>query len=161
MTSRAKALHDFYGGPVWKAHRESANATMIDSDNVLLLRPASAASGFSLAKRIRPAPGVKEVSARLILATIYYFYALVERDFVEFFEKTIQPEVAAAGAVMLAYFVSEHSENSFPALPVRETENVFIWFARFSDPAEYDLYLAALAQSDRWKEKISEDLARQ
>ena len=38
MTSRAKALTDFYGGPVWKAHREAANATMIDSDNVLLLR---------------------------------------------------------------------------------------------------------------------------
>src|SRR5438132_9685628 len=26
MTSRAKALTDFYGGPVWKAHREAANA---------------------------------------------------------------------------------------------------------------------------------------
>jgi NIPSNAP len=42
MTSRAKALTDFYSGPVWKAHREAANATMIDSDNVLLLRPATA-----------------------------------------------------------------------------------------------------------------------
>ena len=34
MTSRAKALNDFYDVPVWKAHREAANATMIDSDNV-------------------------------------------------------------------------------------------------------------------------------
>jgi hypothetical protein len=48
MTSRAKALNDFYSGPVWKAHREAANATMIDSDNVLLLRPAFPTSGFSL-----------------------------------------------------------------------------------------------------------------
>jgi NIPSNAP len=48
MTSRAKALNDFYSGPVWKAHREAANATMIDSDNVLLLCPASPTSGFSL-----------------------------------------------------------------------------------------------------------------
>ena len=48
MTSRAKALTDFYSGPVWKAHREAANATMIDSDNVLLLRPAVPTSGFSL-----------------------------------------------------------------------------------------------------------------
>src|SRR5437762_8078427 len=36
MPSRAQALNNFYGGPVWKAHREAANATMIDSDNVLL-----------------------------------------------------------------------------------------------------------------------------
>src|SRR6266576_5385396 len=45
MASRAKALQDFYGGPVWKAHREAANATMVDSDNVLLLRPALPTSG--------------------------------------------------------------------------------------------------------------------
>src|SRR6266566_2124575 len=44
MTTRAKALTDFYGGPVWKAHREAANATMIDSDNVLLLRTLSTSS---------------------------------------------------------------------------------------------------------------------
>src|SRR5204863_6636074 len=31
MASRAAALQAFYGGPVWKAHRETANATMIDS----------------------------------------------------------------------------------------------------------------------------------
>src|SRR5262249_21434026 len=39
METRAAALAAFYGGPVWKAHREAANATMVDSDNVLLLRP--------------------------------------------------------------------------------------------------------------------------
>jgi len=42
MPARKSALETFYGGPVWKAHREAANATMIDSDNVLLLRPAQA-----------------------------------------------------------------------------------------------------------------------
>jgi hypothetical protein len=38
MVRRKEALERFYGGPVWKAHRDAANATMIDSDNVLLLR---------------------------------------------------------------------------------------------------------------------------
>jgi len=54
MSSRARALTDFYGGPVWKARREAANATMIDSDNVLLLRPALSTSGFSLENMKRP-----------------------------------------------------------------------------------------------------------
>src|SRR5213082_1172039 len=46
MPSRAQALTDFYGGLVWKAHREAAIATMIDSDNELLLCPAKPPSGF-------------------------------------------------------------------------------------------------------------------
>ncbi|WP_103351465.1 NIPSNAP family protein [Amycolatopsis sp. CA-128772] len=39
LASRKAALEEFYFGPVWKEHRPAANATMIDSDNVLLLRP--------------------------------------------------------------------------------------------------------------------------
>src|SRR5258706_16365234 len=39
MDRRKVALANFYGGPVWKAHRVEANATMVDSDDVLLLRP--------------------------------------------------------------------------------------------------------------------------
>ena len=38
MRARARGLEDFYGGPVWRKHRDAANATMIDSDDVLLLR---------------------------------------------------------------------------------------------------------------------------
>src|SRR2546430_3146265 len=36
MADRAGALTAFYTGPAWKANRDAANATMIDSDNVLL-----------------------------------------------------------------------------------------------------------------------------
>src|SRR2546422_1577097 len=38
MPTRQHALEAFYGGPVWMAHKKEANATMVDSDNVLLLR---------------------------------------------------------------------------------------------------------------------------
>jgi hypothetical protein len=60
----------------------------------------------------------------LIVAVIYYFDAPVGVGFVQFFEKTAKPVVADAGASVLAYFVTEHNENTFPALPVREGENV-------------------------------------
>jgi hypothetical protein len=39
MAERKAALEEFYFGPVWKEHRDAANATMIDSDDVHLLRP--------------------------------------------------------------------------------------------------------------------------
>ena len=160
MVSRAQALQDFYGGPVWKAHSETANTTMVDSDNVLLLRPASPTSGFSLENRERPTRGSNEGRRELIAATIYHFDAPVSADFLEFFEQKIKPLIADAGASAVAYFASEHSENTFPALPVREGENVFVWFSRFNDPVSYELHLAALARSQRWRGEISEELAR-
>ena len=43
MPSRARALETFYGGALWKSLRDEANANFVDTDNVLLLRPASAA----------------------------------------------------------------------------------------------------------------------
>jgi quinol monooxygenase YgiN len=160
MPSRAQALKDFYGGPVWKAHREAANATMIDSDDVLLLHPANAQSGFSFGNKKRPQAGSNERRSELIVATIYYFDAPVELAFAQFFEKSVKPVVADAGATVLAYFVTEHSENTFPALPVREGENVFVWFARFNDPAAYERHIAALTQSSRWRDEISKELPR-
>jgi quinol monooxygenase YgiN len=45
MAARAQALQAFYGGPVWETHRDRANATMIDSDNVLLLRTTPMTAG--------------------------------------------------------------------------------------------------------------------
>src|SRR5512143_2637487 len=51
LATRAARLGAFYGGPVWQAHREAANATMIDSDDVLLLRPVDDAAGFLVPER--------------------------------------------------------------------------------------------------------------
>jgi hypothetical protein len=160
MPSRAQALKDFYGGPVWKAHRETANATMIDSDNVLLLHPANPTSEFSLGNKARPRVGSAGSRSELIVATIYYFNAPVDAAFIQFFEKTVKPAVIGSGVTVQPYFVTEHSENTFPALPVREGENVFVWFARFNDPPAYEGHIAALTQSPRWREEISKELAR-
>src|SRR6266704_3207673 len=91
MASRAQALQNFYSGPVWKAHREAANVTMVDSDNVLLLRPASPISGFSLENKDRSRTESNQVRKELIVAIIYYFDASVSTGFVEFFEQTLKP----------------------------------------------------------------------
>ncbi len=159
MPARAEALKAFYGGPVWKARREAANATMVDSANVLLLHPARPESGFSLGNSDRPPPGAK-VPKGLVVATIYYFDAPPGADFVDLFERVLKPVLTDTGSSILAYFVTESSANTFPALPVREGENVFVWFSRFSDQAAYEHYVAALARSRRWRSEVSEALAR-
>jgi len=159
MASRAKALQDFYGGPVWKAHREAANATMVDSDNVLLLRPVAPTSGFSLENMKRPPVGGDNIPSSLIVANIYYLGTPVTGVFVDFFEHTLKPVARSLGATISAYFVTENSENTFPALPVREGENVFVWFSMFQDPAGYANYEAALSGSEQWRGEVLKGLA--
>ena len=134
MESRAQALAAFYGGPVWKAHREAANATMIDSDNVLLLRPAWTDSGFAKGG-VRAPVGTKALPGGLVVATICGFDAPASKDFVAACRRTLPVLCAAANARLAAAFVTEPGANTFPALPVREGEHVFVWFALFEDAA--------------------------
>jgi hypothetical protein len=160
MPARAQSLAAFYGGPVWKAHRDAANSTMIDSDNVLLLRLAHPASGFSLENEHRLPIGSSAIRNGFVAATIYYFNASVNLEFISYFENTIQPVLMEADAKILAYFVTEDSPNTFPALPVREGEHVFVWFDGFQDLDAYEHHVAELAKSKIWKEEISKSLNR-
>ena len=129
MRSRRAGLAAFYGGAVWKAHRDAANATMIDSDNVLLLRPANGSSAFAASE------------GKLVIASIHSFDAPDGPErFAETFDRQLSERVRAAGGTMLGTYVTEQSENDFPALPVREGENVFVWFASFADRAAYERF---------------------
>jgi hypothetical protein len=160
MPSRARTLHAFYGGPVWKMHREAANAAIVDSDNVLLLHPALPTSGFPVENRERPPIGASDVSQGLLIANIYYLPAPMDAEFFEFFSNTVEPILSQAGASILARFVTENTANNFPALPVRQGENVFVFFMPFGDQGAYERYLAALPRSQEWKGRISNELTR-
>lgn len=157
MAHRRASLEAFYGGPVWQAHRDAANATMIDSDDVLLLRPAAPACGFALDQAF-PAPGEPR-DAGLIVATVYAFDAPVDLDFLDFFAAELHPAFAAAGSRAIASFSTESSENTFPRLPVREGTHVFAWFARFADVAAHAAYREALVAQPGWR-ALAVSLAR-
>ena len=141
-------------------HRNAANATMIDSDNVLLLSLVHPTSGFTLKHGKRAAPGSRIVRDDLVVATIYYLNMPVTNDFIRYFENTIHPELMEADISVLGYFVTEDSPNTFRQLPVREGEPVFVWFAGFQDQGAYDGSFAKLEKSTPWKEEISRFLKR-
>ncbi len=147
MPSRARALAAFYGGPAWKAHRAEANATMIDSDNVLLLRPVSAWSGFPAPEAARPPAGATSAEPSRILVTLYYRDHPFDRAFADLFDRQARPVLIEAGATPLACLQTEHAENTFPALPVRTGENVFASLARFPSEAHLDEYLRQAGSS--------------
>ncbi|MEO3796886.1 NIPSNAP family protein [Nonomuraea sp. B10E15] len=161
MPRRAEALESFYSGPTWRARRDEANATMIDSDDVLLLRPASPASGLPAPMGSRPAPGEPAAApSSLVVATIWYGRAPFDAAFVEFYERCVRPVLAESGGEPLAYLRSEHSPNTFPALPVRADEEVFVWFARFTGQSHFHDHLDRLQRSVRWHEDVLPALAQ-
>ena len=124
MPARAAALKAFYGAPVWKANREAANATMIDSDNVLLLRP-----GRDFVLGARPPRGAPETAQGVLTATICRFRDRVDDELTATLERDVFSRLAEAGAAVRAWYRTEYAPNNFPVLPVREGENVIVWFA--------------------------------
>ena len=158
MATRARALEALYNGPVWAQHRDVANARMIDSDNVLLLRPAGPGRGFVL-DRERPPPGSTSIPEGLVVATIYYLEPSSADQFLGFFDSALVPVLKDAGASILAVFVTEPAPNDFPSLPVREGVRVLAYFAAFADEGAYERHRAALAEMPRWQ-GLERDLSR-
>jgi len=128
MERRHASLDAFYSGPVWQAHRDAANATLADSGDVLLLRPA----GPPPPLRERPPAGATALPGSLYVASVHH----VAPGFSAFFAQEVAPVLAGAGVPPVACFESEHAENTYPRLPVRTGENVFVWFARFDSPED-------------------------
>jgi hypothetical protein len=104
--------------------------------------------------------GSRAKQAGFVAATIYYFETPVDSGFIRYFENSIKPVLIEADAQILGYFVTEDSPNTFPRLPVREGENVFISFTGFHDQEAYKNHLAKRRESKPWTQEISKYLLK-
>ncbi|HKS58338.1 MAG TPA: NIPSNAP family protein [Steroidobacteraceae bacterium] len=152
MPTRAAALNGFYFGPVWQAHREAANATMVDSDNVLLLKPVRPDTAFARDDQPRAPVGASGPGRGFVVGSIVYLRPATPGKFEDFFDHDLKPQLQKAGGSVVAELVSDHSANNFPRLPLREGENVFVWFSVFKDAAAYEQQRRVLAESPEWRE---------
>ena len=136
MTTRLRALTAFYReSQAWRDHRGAANETMIDSDDVLLLRPARPDTGFDLAGFERPGHDAVEAPNGYVAALILLLRHAPAQDVIAEFEASLLPQLRAhAGRV--ATFVSTGEVNDFPALPVRDEPALV---AVGACPTAYDL----------------------
>ena len=103
MDARRRGLEAFYGGPVWAEHRDAANATMIDSDDVLLLRATTPIEHDPRRRTTRS-------DSPVVTLTVHH----------------LAP--GASAGVPPGALVTERAANDFPALPVREDANVVVTF---------------------------------
>jgi len=148
MEARREALTAFYRGPVWRTHRDTANAAMIDWSDVLLLRPTAPGCGFALAGAARPPVGAAERPSSIVTATICLLESPLDAEFLRGFDTRLRPALAEAGGAPIAWFASETAENTYPALPVRTGEHAFVWFSTFADASRHREHLERLARSN-------------
>lgn len=144
MASRHRALEQFYNGPIWAAHRAAANSTMLDWDDVRLLRPARQDMSFTME---RDSTGGRHAPTD-VLVGVYVLNQPADDMLVARFERDIAPQLRAHGVKVEGVFVTETASNTFTELPVREGEHVFVWVAsvagtqsspqRVEDPAILD-----------------------
>lgn len=151
MPARKTALESFYGGPVWQQHREAANATMIDSDNVLLLKPAHAQGAFTMAGLQRADVDAAAPASGLIVATIWYLQEPATPALLNLVRTRVEPQLREDGATVLASLVSETAENTFPRLPVRSSDYVLILFTGFSGRDAHARFRQRQAASSAWQ----------
>jgi hypothetical protein len=149
MSMRREALTRFYGGPVWHAHRDAANATMVEWNDVLLLRPVQPNRGFprrrATAKR---QPGTSRVLVRML------HRAPGADDLVMFFRERVHPVLEGTGAMPVALLETKHATNDFPRLPVREDSDVVVSLSVLSDEEGLQEHLALLDADLDWREYV-------
>lgn len=146
MARRRAGLEAFYGGPVWQAHHDAANATMVDSDNVFLLRPAWPGAGIEGAAPSRAAPDATATPPGLLDASVFPLRAPASDDLLALCREVLSPVLRQGGARRIGWYVSEARANDFPRLPVREGEPVLVGLALFDDLAAFE----AFARSGAW-----------
>jgi hypothetical protein len=120
MERRKSALEAFYNGPTWTRHSDAANATMIDSDDVHLLRAINPQGGLKLTDLMRyPGHGYALLVSELRFPEMVGNYHLWLRLFLR-----------KAGALPIASFATLPAENNFPRLPVWQNRTVHVALLR-------------------------------
>jgi hypothetical protein len=132
LPTRARVLTAFYtDGAMWKANRREVNSWIADSDDVLLVRPASdfappatAPSEVGMYTRIRRTPWTAtEITAA---------------------RTEVEGAIAQAGGRLSVTFVTEPAKNNYPRHRIRTGEHGLVWFASW--PTWQALPVADLAQ---------------
>lgn len=154
MTARGDALPRFYYGPVWQDHRDDANATMLDSDNALLLEPLHLSPGYPNYGGER----VYDPTSSVVAITVAHLDGPVTAA-----DRTLATRIRSVlegtDAEIVAVFATHDADNNFPALPLRD-EHVLVWITRFADDAAHNRHQKRLDRSADWRNALTRLEAR-
>jgi hypothetical protein len=142
--ARAVVNASFYYGPLWREHAYTMNSLMVDSDNVLLLRPLSPERGAAVLPAVDPVKEEKGAQG-VVVAQIFAVKANSVDAFAQQAEATFTG-YRAAGAREAGVLVTLDTPNNFPQLPVRTDGPYLVWLGVIKDNQTLDTQFTPLAE---------------
>jgi hypothetical protein len=142
--ARAIINAGFYYGPLWREHASTMNSLMVDSDNVLLLRPLAPARGVIVLPAVDPIKERKGAQG-VVVAQIF----AVKPNRVDAFARQAEETFAsyrAAGAREAGVLVTLDAPNNFPQLPVRTDGPYLVWLGIVRDNKTLETRFLPLAE---------------
>jgi hypothetical protein len=137
MAARRRGLSGFYGGAFWLARRDTANAMMLDHQDVHLLRPMAPTDaltrGLALEDRASEPAGVLPPHTGLVVADFFRTEPGGLGRLVELFERRVQPTLVEHGHQVLGHFVAELAPNDYPRLPVIQDPGLLVVLTAYRD----------------------------
>jgi hypothetical protein len=159
--ARTRALEAFYLGPLWAAKRDQANRTMIDSDNVLMLRPCNGLPTIPEFPTRRRWAARGQVESTMFAADIYSLsHETDEVQFLAMLDEHVRPALTDAGAELTAVLRTDPAKNGFSQLSVREDIHAVVVITSFESVDAHSRQLEALEASLQWRTQIKPALQR-
>jgi len=142
--ARAVINAGFYYGPLWREHAFTMNSLMVDSNNVLLLRPLNPERGVAVLPAVDPVTESKGAQG-VVVAQIF----AVKANSVDAFAQQAEATFAgyrAAGAREAGVLVTLDAPNNFPQLPVRTDGPYLVWLGVVKDNQTLETQFTPLAE---------------
>jgi hypothetical protein len=142
--ARAEMNTDMYSGLIWKEHAKRMNDLIVDSDNVLLLRPLAPGRGLPVLPAVDVGMDVKTPSGIVVLQIFAAKTAKTEE-----LARSLDESFAgyrSAGVHEAAVLVTHDVPNNYPRLPVRTDGPHLVWVGVAKDDAVVEARLAPLAE---------------
>ncbi|SRR6266498_680091 len=136
IDARAVVNSAFYYGPLWREHAFTMNSLMVDSDNVLLLRPLNPERGIVVLPSVDPVTEAKGAQG-IVVAQIF----AVKANSVDAFAQQAEATFAgyrAMGVREAGVLVTLDVANNFPQLPIRTDGPYLVWLGIIKDNQALD-----------------------
>jgi hypothetical protein len=145
METRSKFLPAFYNSPFWKQHREIPNGMLVNNDNVHLLKPLTWEGNLLVEGEAISSADLNRTKG---FAVVDFYVANTKlKTLIEIFSKSYAAILKANGVDDYTVWISELSENDFPALPVFQDKNLLVTITFYKDEREYQEKLKAITAS--------------
>jgi hypothetical protein len=137
MEGRAIVNSAFYYGPLWKEHKATLNALIVDSDNVMLMRPLRPVPVLPAVDPVKEREGAHGV----VVAQIFALKAGVTAEAFAQQAESAFSSYRAAGAREAGILATLDVPNNFPQLPVRTDGTYVAWMGIVKDNQVLELRL--------------------